>query len=431
MPNNKHKILVIGSGGREHAIVKACLASPLASSVTAAPGNGGMALEVPCLPVERDNPESIAALAKAEKAEFVITGPEAPLCAGAADALEAAGIPAFGPSKPGAMLEGSKAFAKCFLLKYGIPTARAGVFSKALLPAALDYLKEQTYPLVVKASGLAEGKGVLIAQNQAEAEETVRDMMEKDRFGASGREVVIEECLEGEEASITLMVCGKKYVSLPPSQDHKRAGENDTGPNTGGMGAYAPAALVTPPIQRQITSEIIEPVLEGLITEGMDYRGALYIGVMLTQDGPKVLEFNVRLGDPETQVLLPLLETDPLELMIACAKGALEPSEIRVKPRHAITIVLASKGYPGSYPKGEKISLPQTLPENVSIIHAGTKKEEDGSILTNGGRVLNVTALGPSLQAAADAAYQACENIRWPSKYCRRDIGARQLRREK
>ncbi len=425
----KMKVLVIGSGGREHALVKACLASPLVGSVVCAPGNGGIAAEVPCRPLNVSDVPAIVALAKAEAADFVIVGPEDPLSLGAVDALEQVGIPAYGPNKSAARLEASKVFTKDFLVKYRIPTARGAKFT-AVAPA-LEYLASQPYPIVIKASGLAAGKGVIIAQNRQEAETAVRDMLEKKVFGASGCEILIEEFMEGEEASIMLMVCGDRFVMLPASQDHKRVGENDTGPNTGGMGAYAPAAVVTPAISAQVITEIVRPTLAGLIHEGIDYRGTLYIGIMITREGPKVVEFNVRFGDPECQVLLPLLDTDPVELMLACANGTLEPAQVKIKDAFAIIIVLAAQGYPGSYPKGDPISFPKTPPAGTAIVHAGTTLKPDGTVVTNGGRVLGVTAFGPTLAEAAKTAYGVVEQVKFSTRYFRRDIGARELNRKR
>ena len=430
MSKEPGKVLVVGSGGREHTLVQACLDSPLVDEVIAAPGNGGIAMDAVCHPVADTDIKGLVALARAESVGLVVVGPEIPLSLGLVDALDIAGIPAYGPNREAARLEASKAFTKSLLHKYDIPTAKSTTYTKNEVEAALSCLRGHRYPLVLKASGLAAGKGVIIAEDIQQAEQTLQSMLAGELFGESGEEVVIEEYLEGEEASITLMVSGSKYVSLPPSQDHKRIGENDTGPNTGGMGAYAPAAVVTPEVNRQVIETIIEPTLEALVNEGIDYRGTLYIGIMITAGGPKVIEFNVRFGDPETQVVLPLLESDPVALMMDCARGTLEPSSIRIKKQHAIVVVLAMKGYPGSYEKGEVISLPSGIPENTRIIHAGTSKSEDGRIVTSGGRVLGVLALNDTLSSAADDAYELCEKVNFHSRYYRRDIGARQLHRK-
>ncbi len=408
-------------------MVRACLASPLVKSVIAAPGNGGMAMDTSCRSVDVDDVKSIVNLAKEEQVDFVIVGPEIPLCLGAIDALQAENIPAFGPNRKAARLEGSKVFTKQFLAKYAIPTADSATFSQ--LEPALDYLRERSFPIVIKADGLAAGKGVIIPDNKKDAESCIQKMLSGELFGASGKEIVIEEYLQGEEASIHIIVSGEKYLALPPSQDHKRIGENDTGLNTGGMGAYAPASVVTDKIQRQINKDIIEPTLAGLKREDIDYHGALYIGIMITAEGPKVIEFNVRFGDPETQVLLPLIDTDPIKLIYACATNTLEPEAVKFKNKSACVVVLASQGYPETYPSGEIIDFPNNTPENIHVIHAGTRLGDEGKILTNGGRVLGVTALGKDLETAAHDAYAYCEQVRFPSVYFRRDIGARELRR--
>ena len=296
----KIDVLILGSGGREHALLKACLRSPRVGKVRVAPGNGGMALEAECLPVDAADPAAVLALVRRTGSGFVIVGPEVPLAAGVVDVLEEAGVPAYGPRAAGARLEASKAFTKEFLFRHRIPTAASATFTS--LEPALVHVRSGPVPVVIKASGLAAGKGVVIATTHAEAEAALRDMMGAKVFGAAGDEVVVEEFMQGEEASIMLMVCGEEYLMLPPSQDHKRAGEGDTGPNTGGMGAYAPADVVTPEVERRVRSEIIEPTLRGLRQDGIDYRGTLYVGIMVTAQGPKVVEFNVRFGDPECQV---------------------------------------------------------------------------------------------------------------------------------
>lgn len=421
------KVLVIGSGGREHTIVKACLASPLVNRVIAAPGNGGMALEAPCHSIDVNDVQNIVDLVKREKIDFTIVGPEGPLCSGVVDELSKLNTPVFGPNQKAAHLEGSKSFTKQFLSKYRIPTADSATFTQ--VNSALEYLRKRSFPIVIKASGLAAGKGVIIAQNYEEAASTVQNMLSGHLFGDSGNEIVIEEFLEGEEASIHLIVSGSRYVALPPSQDHKRIGENDTGLNTGGMGAYAPAPFVSDKLQRQIDKEIIEPTLSGMINEAIDYHGVLYINIMITNNGPKVIEYNVRFGDPETQVLLPLLDTDPVKMMYACATDSLEPAEVKIKNQSALTVVLASQGYPENYPKGEFIDFPINTPDNIHVIHAGTKLGSDGKIQSNGGRVLGITALGKDLVTAARDAYAYCDQVRYPSIYFRRDIGARELQR--
>ncbi len=425
---SSRKVLVIGSGGREHALVNACLNSPLVDRVAAAPGNGGMETVVDCFAVDIDTPQAVLKLVQSEGFDWVIIGPEAPMTTGLADVLRAANVAVFGPGKKGAELEASKAVCKRFLADYQIPTAAYAHF-QALEPA-LAYLATCSYPTVVKASGLAAGKGVIICEDQQQAEAAVRDMMEHGKFGDSGSEIVIEEFLEGEELSLMVLISGDQFVCLPPSQDHKRAGKGDTGPNTGGMGAYAPLDLVNPALMQTIEQTIIAPTLKGLAAESIDFRGTLFVGLMLTAQGPKVLEFNVRFGDPECQVLLPLCETDPVDLMLAVSEGRLQPETVRIRSGASIIVVVAAEGYPGSYTKGEVIGLPETLPEGVHIIHAGTKRSPTGQLLSNGGRVLGVVAHGATLRGAADKAYAVCDQIDWPGAYFRRDIGWRQLARE-
>ncbi|MEZ5278176.1 MAG: phosphoribosylamine--glycine ligase [Opitutaceae bacterium] len=427
-PEKSFKVLVVGSGGREHTIVQSCLASPLVESVIAAPGNGGMERDCRCFQIAADQIDALVALAVEQAVNFVIVGPEVPLSLGLVDALKARGISAFGPTADGGRLEASKIACKELLLKYRIPTGAATAFNQ--LEPALAYLETSAFPIVVKADGLAAGKGVIIAHDLVEAEEAVRSMLEADAFGESGRNILIEECLVGEETSIHVVISGTDHLTLPTSQDHKRIGENDTGPNTGGMGAYSPAGLVDEATMAIIDRTIIRPSVEAIAAEGIDFRGVLFIGIMITPDGPKVLEYNVRFGDPETQVLLPRLKTDPVELMAAAAAGRLREVQLAVRPEHALCVVLASRGYPGSYPKGETVELPDSLPAHTRIFHAGTRTGPNGSILTNGGRVFGVTALAPNLPEAASLAYRLCDKVKFPSKVFRRDIGARQLRRD-
>lgn len=420
-------VLIIGSGGREHALVDSCRHSSVAGKVIAAPGNGGMEKQVECRPLDVQDPEAAVALARTINADLVIVGPEIPLASGVADALRTAGIDVFGPGLSGARLESSKAFCKDFLERHRIPTASYARFTE--IQPALDHLKSISYPTVVKASGLAAGKGVIICEDQNSAAEALRDMLENHVFGESGNEVIIEDFLEGEEASIMVLVSDGQYVCLPPSQDHKRIGEGDTGPNTGGMGAYAPANVVDDAMMRRIREEIIEPTIHGLLEDGIEYRGILFIGLMISSQGPRVLEFNVRFGDPECQVLLPLCETDPLKLMLDCARGALKPDEVNIRDASAMIVVLAAEGYPGSYPKGDIIELPESLPGGVHILHAGTQLNNEGEFVSSGGRVLGVVAVEDSLEGAAQKAYQVCDEISWEHKYFRRDIGWRQLKR--
>jgi phosphoribosylamine--glycine ligase len=325
-------------------------------------------------------------------------------------------------------LEASKAFTKDFLFRHKIPTAASATFT-ALEPA-LAYVRQQPLPIVIKASGLAAGKGVVIALTHAEAEAALRAMMEAKIFGASGDEVVIEEFMQGEEASIMLMVCGEDYLMLPPSQDHKRVGEGDTGLNTGGMGAYAPTTVVTAEGERRLREEIIVPTLRGLKADGIDYRGTLYVGIMVTSIGPRVVEFNVRFGDPECQVLMPSLETDPVQIMEDIALGRIKASAVKLRPGATIIVVLAAGGYPGEIRKGDVISLPTQLPEGVDIVHGGTKRLPSGQVVTSGGRVLGVVAHGKTLAEAAERAYSVVPQIHFEGCHYRRDIGYRQLRRD-
>ena len=426
-------VLVVGSGGREHALVRALLRRPIHGAgavgprVICAPGNAGIAADVPCFPVAIDDLPGIVALAQREQIEFVVVGPEVPLALGLADRLQAAGIPVYGPKADGARLEASKIFTKELLLKYGIPTAAAGIFTE--VAPALAYLRTRAIPIVVKADGLAAGKGVVVATSLAEAEGAVRDMLEGGRFGSSGRQILIEDCLFGEETSILVVVSGRDYVILPTSQDHKRVGDGDTGPNTGGMGTYSPAEVVTPVLLERIEREIVWPSVQAIADEGMDYRGTLFVGIMLTPTGPSVIEFNARFGDPETQVVLPRIESDVLELLWRAARGELAGQQLAVRPDYAICVVIAAQGYPDNYAKGDEITFPSVLPDRVSIFHAGTARDAAGRVITNGGRVLGVTALAPTLRAAATNAYAVCDAIGCATKYFRRDIGARQLNR--
>jgi phosphoribosylamine--glycine ligase len=424
---SKINILVVGSGGREHALVQKCRQSPLAARIIAAPGNGGMAAEVDCYDVAVEDITGLVELARAESIGLVVVGPEVPLSMGLVDALAEAGIPAYGPNKLGAQLESSKAFCKNFFARHAIPTAAYATFTE--IEPALAYLEEHPAPIVIKASGLAAGKGVIMAATQDEAVAAVKDMLEGEAFGASGQEIVIEETLYGEEASIHVIASGEDYLCLPPSQDHKRVGEGDTGLNTGGMGAYTPTSKITPAMQAEIEEQVIRPTLAGLKADGIDYRGTLYAGVMLTETGVKMLEYNVRFGDPETQVLLPMLKTDLVPLLLASAKGEPLPDRIEFQAGAAIVVVLAAGGYPGSYAKGKPIQFPDALPEGAAIVHAGTLRRDDGTISTAGGRVLGISAQAATLQQAAEIAYSVCDQIEFEDKYIRRDIGHRELNR--
>ena len=426
MSDQNLKILVIGSGGREHTIAKECAKSPRVDQVVVTPGNGGISKEFTTFSVPVEDNDGLVALAQNEKIDLVVVGPEVPLCNGVVDSLNAVGILAYGPDAAGARLEGSKTYTKDFLAKYSVPTAVYGNFSE--VEPALQYLEQCDLPVVVKASGLAAGKGVLICESMKDARDAVEDMLSGESFGESGKEVVIEEFLDGEEASLHLICSGESYVAMPMSQDHKKVGNGDTGLNTGGMGAYAPTSVVTQEMLAQYEEEIVRPTLAGLKSEGVDFRGTLYIGLMLTSKGAKVLEFNVRFGDPETQVILPLLQDDLVELLLQSARGEKMPDSVAFKNESAMVVVLASKGYPESYPKGDVITEPSKREDGSVLIHAGTKSE-NGKVITAGGRVLGAVGTGSTLAEAKDKAYQLAEAVQFESKYYRTDIGHREFSR--
>jgi len=418
------KALVIGGGGREHALVWSLARSPLVDTVYCAPGNDGMR-EAVRVPYESN--EQIADFAANEGIELTVVGPEAPLCEGVVDVFRARGLRIVGPTRTAAMLEGSKSFAKRFMQKYGIPTAPAEIFDSE--QAALAHIERVGAPIVVKADGLAAGKGVTVASTTEEAVAAVRDCF-GGRFGDAGRRVLIEQCLTGEEASIIALTDGKTIVPLASSQDHKRVGEGDTGPNTGGMGAYSPAPVVTDKVAAVVQRDILANFLRGCREEGLDYRGVIYAGIMITDGRPYVLEFNVRFGDPETQAILPRLESDLAESLIAAADGALESVEMRWSEEPAVCVVMASAGYPGAYEKGKVIHGVEDAERLGAIVfHAGVRRAGSGELATNGGRVLGVTARGQDLPDAVRRAYQAVRCISWDGAYYRRDIAARALRR--
>jgi len=421
-------ILLIGSGGREHALAWKIAQSPLTSRLICAPGNAGMAEVATCVPLDASDQDAVIALCRAENIDFVVVGPEQPLIEGIVDRLEAEGVLTFGPRKDAAQLEGSKSFTKALCDRMNIPTAAYGKFEDA--GAAKDYLRTQTMPIVIKADGLAAGKGVIIAETLAEAEAAVDDMF-GGSFGAAGAEVVIEEFMVGEEASLFALTDGTNFLPLVTAQDHKRVGDGDVGPNTGGMGAYSPAPVMTPEMVDATLTRIIEPTVRGLATGGTPYRGVLYAGLMITAEGPKLIEYNARFGDPETQVLMPRLQSDLLPVLMEVAKGKLTTKALDWTEDAAVTVVMASNGYPGSYDKGTVIEGVKEAAEETGavIFHAGTAIK-GGKLVATGGRVLNVTALGGSVTEAVATAYKAVDLINWPGGFCRRDIGWRALERE-
>lgn len=422
------KILVIGSGGREHAIVRALKKSPRATDIYVLPGNGGISADAVCVPGSTTDVAGAVDFAREIGADFAVVTPDDPLCLGMADALEHIGVPVFGPSKAAAQIEGSKVFAKGLMRKYGIPTAACEVFDD--FEAALAYVDAAPLPIVVKADGLALGKGVTVAQTREEARSAVRAAMCERVFGVSGARLVIEEYLEGPEVSVLSFTDGHTLVPMVSSMDHKRALDGDLGPNTGGMGTVAPNPWYTPEIAAECMERIFLPTMRAMNAEGRTFRGCLYFGLMLTKDGPKVIEYNCRFGDPETQVVLPLLDTDLLEIMEATAAGRLAEVDIRWKPGSACCVILASGGYPKAYKKGLPISgLEENgqLPgEPAEVFHAGTKLES-GRYYTNGGRVLGVTATASSLEEAVSRAYAAADRISFEGLHRRGDIGARAL----
>jgi len=391
-------ILVVGSGGREHALCWKIAASPLCDTLYCAPGNAGIAQEAECVPIDPNDIDGLIAFAKDKAIDFVVVGPEGPLVAGLVDSLTEAGIKAFGPTRAAAMLEGSKGFLKDLCAKYEIPTAEYGRLADP--NSAKSFVRESAMPLVIKADGLAAGKGVVIAQTLAEAEAAIDVMMVEKAHGEAGASLVIEEFLEGEEVSFFALVDGKNILPLASAQDHKRAGEGETGPNTGGMGAYSPAPVLTPKMQARVMSEIIEPTVKAMAEEGQPYKGVLYAGLMITEDGPMLVEYNVRFGDPECQVLCLRLKSDLLPALIATCDGVLDSLDLRWHDEAALCVVMAAKGYPGAYAKGSEIrGLGKAAAlEDVVVFHAGTKAGPGGKVLANGGRVLGVSALGRSIR---------------------------------
>ncbi|HJA58950.1 MAG TPA: phosphoribosylamine--glycine ligase [Firmicutes bacterium] len=420
------KIMVVGGGGREHAIIKKLKESPAAGQIYALPGNGGIAADAVCVPIAATALDEIVGFAVRESIDFAVVAPDDPLVMGLVDLLSEKGIPCFGPTKAAAAIEGSKSFAKGLMEKYGIPTAACRVFDR--YEEALDYVRGvDRYPTVIKADGLALGKGVVIAPDRETAESALRDMMLGGRFGKSGETVVIEEYLEGPEVSVLAFTDGETVVPMVSSMDHKRALDGDKGPNTGGMGTVAPNPFYTDEVAETCMQRIFLPTVRAMKAEGRPFRGCLYFGLMLTKDGPKVIEYNCRFGDPETQVVLPLLESDLLTVMQACASGALTAEQVKFRRGAACCVILASAGYPGSYEKGYEITIPDDL--DAVVYHAGSVLK-DGRLVTAGGRVLGVTATGDTLGQAVERAYAAVDRVKFQNAFCRRDIGQKALQRK-
>lgn len=417
------KILVVGGGGREHAVIKKLKENKSVSTIYALPGNGGIAKDAVCVNIGAKDVENIVKFAVEEKIDYAVVTPDDPLVLGAADALEAAGIPCFGPKKNAAIIEGSKVFSKNLMKKYGIPTAAYEVFDKA--EDALSYLESAPLPAVIKADGLALGKGVIIAETKEEAQNAIRSMMLDKVFGESGSKIVIEEFLSGPEVSVLSFTDGNTIVPMISSMDHKRAENNDEGPNTGGMGTIAPNPFYTKAIAEECMKKIFLPTIRAMNAEGRTFKGCLYFGLMITKDGPKLIEYNCRFGDPEAQVVLPLLESDLLTVMRAVTYGKLAETEVKFSNNAAACVVLASQGYPKKYETGFEITVPESIEQ--SVYYAGVKAGENGTLLTAGGRVLNVTAVAPTLREAVDLAYEKAEQIRFENKYCRKDIGKKAL----
>lgn len=423
------KVLVVGRGGREHAIVWAIAQNPIVEKLYCAPGNGGIAALAECVPVTEMDFAGIAAFAKEKRIDFVVIGPDDPLAAGIVDYLEAEGLKVFGPRRNAAAIEGSKAFMKELLRKYNIPTAAYETFDS--YEAALAYLRTRPLPIVIKADGLAAGKGVIVARTAEEAEQALSGIMVDKAFGASGEKVVIEEFLEGQEMSLLAFVDGNTVRPMEPSQDHKPVFDGDKGPNTGGMGTYSPVPHVHSSIVEEALRTIVQPTADAMVAEGRPFRGVLYAGLMLTADGPKTIEFNARFGDPETQVILPRLESDFLDILLAVAEGRLEEADIRWSESAAVCVILASAGYPGNYPKGLPISGIEDAEWDALVFHAGTAPAPDGEgVVTAGGRVLGVVGRGADIAEARDRAYAASGRIRFEGVHYRSDIAAKALAKQ-
>lgn len=418
------RVLVVGGGGREHAVIRKLRENPEITEIFALPGNAGMRKEAVCVPIGAKDIPAIVNFARDEQIDYAVVTPDDPLVLGCVDALEALGIPCFGPRANAAVIEGSKVFSKNLMKKYGIPTAKYESFDD--LEEALRYLETAPLPTVVKADGLALGKGVIIAQTREEAEAAVTDMMQGRKFGKSGERIVIEEFLEGPEVSVLAFTDGKAMVPMVSSMDHKRAGDGDTGLNTGGMGTVAPNPYYTPAIAEQCMQEIFLPTMAAMNAEGRTFRGCLYFGLMLTKDGPKVIEYNCRFGDPETQVVLPLMKSDLLTVMLAVENGTLADTPVEFEDGAACCVMLASGGYPGKYEKGKVIDLGRAG-DMAEIYHSGTGRNEKGELVTAGGRVLGVCCTADDLQTAIEKAYRAADEVKWDGMILRRDIGKRAL----
>ena len=416
------KLLVVGGGGREHAIIRSLKKNPQVETIYALPGNGGIAADATCVPIGATEIDKIAAFAVENAIDYAVVAPDDPLVLGCVDALTEKGIPCFGPRANAAIIEGSKVFSKNLMHKYGIPTAEYAVFDQ--MDAALSYLDTAPIPTVVKADGLALGKGVIIAETREAAKTAVRDMMEAGVFGKSGSRVVIEEFLTGPEVSVLAFTDGKVVKPMVSSMDHKRSGDNDTGLNTGGMGTVAPNPYYTPEIAQRCMEEIFLPTIAAMNAEGRTFQGCLYFGLMLTPNGPKVIEYNCRFGDPETQVVLPLLESDLLTIMQSCTNGTLAETEVRFADKHACCVILASQGYPQSYQKGFPITMTEEAARHTYVAGA---KLENGQLLTSGGRVTGTTAIAGSLEEAIREAYRISDGVRFENAYRRSDIGQRAL----
>ena len=417
------KVLVVGGGGREHTVIRKLKENPEITQIFALPGNGGMAQDAECVPIDAKDIASIVTFAVSNDIDYAVVTPDDPLVLGCVDALEDAGIPCFGPRSEAAIIEGSKVFSKNLMKKYGIPTARYEVFTE--MEDALHYLETAPIPAVIKADGLALGKGVIIAQTRDAAFQAVREMMEVRKFGASGDRIVIEEFLEGPEVSVLSFTDGKTIVPMVSSMDHKRAGDNDTGLNTGGMGTVAPNPYYTPEVAARCMEEIFLPTVRAMNAEGRTFKGCLYFGLMITKGGPKVIEYNCRFGDPETQVVLPLLKSDLFTVMRAVTEEKLSEVDVEFSEQNACCVILASRGYPEHYEKGFPLEIPETVREQVYVAGAALK---DGRLVTNGGRVVGCTAIADTLEDAISGAYAVAAQVHFENAYCRKDIGQRALR---